>query len=923
MRKILIILLLLTYGIAEGQDSTALFRYGKLKNGLTYYIRHNGARKWYADFYLVQNVGALMEDAHQNGLAHFLEHMAFNGSESFPEGIPHFLGRRGIREFNAQTGQDETVYYMNGVSLREKGLVDSCLLVLKDWSGFLLLKPEEIDKERGVIFEERRLRRNLEARIDEKIAPLIFNHSKYAVHNVIGTLDVLKNFTPAELRAYYHDYYRPDLQAVIVVGDVDVARIEAEIQHLFGPVPRHENPRPREICEISDNEEPLYKQVSDPEQTEPAMVLTKRVKETIPATAKEMMKENLIQQFYSQILQKYLQAYNDTHDPAFLLTSVDYNSLIRNYSRFRIYVEAYPHKEKEALREILEVIENVNRFGLNEQELKAQTNEYMKGLKETEEMKDKLPNDVFVQIYQNNFLEGKPITTIDEDIALSHEILEELTPKDLQDWVTSWYDQDDNWVFIMRGNDEKYKFPASGEILDIIQQVRKEKLQPLDFTIQAVPLMDFTVEGGKIIREKKIKPLDAEVWTLSNGCKVYYKYSDTDGPKVSLTGKGPGGKAMLATGDLPSATAMTSLMLHAGLYKHDRRMLEEIMKGHTVMAGISFGDSDEGVKGICEKQDAGMMFQLIWLFFEKPRFDRDDFDKYVYLQKMRYNTTPFTVNDTIAGMLQKLKAVDSPRIRKMDGSFYDDMDYDRMVAIYKDRFGDVSDFTFYLTGNIGREEAQQLAARYLASLPVSGRIDKPWKYDFRRKGSLTETIEANIPDEKYIVNIEYRNTLKLKAEEELCMDMISMVLSDRYRADIREDQGGAYGVNVGMEYANEPEPWQFLGISFQTSLEKGDRMRELVHEQIGKLLREGVSEEEVGDAVLTMKKGRASMLRNRGINHWTQALQYYAVTGKDVDSPAGFEKVIDKINAEKVQDVAKKFFGTSECQDIVIKSKGE
>lgn len=922
MRKILILLLLLlACDIVGAQDSTALFRHGKLKNGLTYYIRHNGVRKGHADFYLVQNVGALMEEDRQNGLAHFLEHMAFNGSESFPEGIPHFLERRRIRDFNAQTGQDETVYYINRVPLREKGLVDSCLLVLKDWSGFLLLKPEEIDKERGVIFEERRLRRNLEARIREKTDSLIFNHSKYAVHNVIGTVDVLKNFTPTELRAYYHDYYRPDLQAVMVVGDVDVSRVEEEIRQLFGSIPRRENPRPREVYEIPGNPEPLYARVSDPEQTAPAMELMKRVRETVPGTAKEMMKKNLVQLFYSQILQKYLRAYNDTHDPAFLLASVDYRSLVRNYSRLRIYIEAYPHKEKEALQEILEVIEKVNRFGLNEQELKGQIDEYMKGLKETEEHKDKAPNDVFIQIYQNNFLEGKPITTIEEDVTLSREILKELTPKDLQDWVTSWYAPEDNWVFIMRGNDGKYKFPTSGEILTIIRQVKKEKLQPLDFTIEPVPLMDFAVKGGKIVREKKIKPLNAEVWTLSNGCKVYYKYSDTDGPEVSLTGKGPGGKAMLTDEDLPSATALTSLMLHAGLYKHDKRMMEEILKGHSVRAGISLGNSDEGVKGICEKQDAEMMFQLIWLFLEKPRFDRDDFDKYVYLQKLRYHTTPLTANDTIAEMLQKLKTVDTPRIRKIDDRYYDAMDYDRMVAIYKDRFGDVSDFSFYLTGNIAREEAQQLAARYLASLPASGRIDKPRTYDFRRKGSMTETIEANIPDEKYMVNIEYRNTLKLKSEEELCMDIISMILSDRYRADIREDQGGAYGVNVGTEYGSDPERWQILGISFQTSLEKGDRMRELVHEQIGKLMRDGVSEEEVGDAVLTMKKGRAGMLRNRGINHWTQALQYYATTGKNVDAPAGFEKVIDKIDAVKVQEVAKKFFGTAECHDIVIKSK--
>ena len=290
--------------LLHAHDSPSIFRHGKLENGLTYYVRHTNLQQGKADFYLVQNVGALMEDDNQNGLAHFLEHMAFNGSESFKEGIPNFLKRHGVTQFNAHTGQDETVYYMTNVPTNNKELVDSCIIVMKDWSGFLLLKPDEIDKERGVIQEERRMRRNLGTRLKEQTDAHVYNHSKYATHDIIGSEEILKNFTPEELRAYYNDFYRPDLQAVIVVGDVDAAKIEAEIQRLFNPIPKRVNPKPRLVYEIQDNAFPLYAKAFDKEMTEASMTLLKRVKQNPPASLKEMMKQNLINRFYNQIMEK-------------------------------------------------------------------------------------------------------------------------------------------------------------------------------------------------------------------------------------------------------------------------------------------------------------------------------------------------------------------------------------------------------------------------------------------------------------------------------------------------------------------------------------------------------------------------------------------------------------------------------------------
>lgn len=783
--------------LLHAQDSPSIFRHGKLENGLTYYVRHTNLQPGKADFYLVQNVGALMEDDNQNGLAHFLEHMAFNGSESFKEGIPNFLKRHGVTQFNAHTGQDETVYYMTNVPTNNKELVDSCIIVMKDWSGFLLLKPDEIDKERGVIQEERRMRRNLGTRLKEQTDAHVYNHSKYATHDIIGSEEILKNFTPEELRAYYNDFYRPDLQAVIVVGDVDAAKIEAEIQRLFNPIPKRVSPKPRLVYEIQDNAFPLYAKAFDKEMTEASMTLLKRVKQNSPASLKEMMKQNLINRFYNQIMEKYLRKYVETQNPSFLETMVGFGGLVRNYDRWNIYIQAYPHKERQALKELMEEIERIHQYAINDKEVKEQVNAYLSGLDETEKNKDKFPNEVYVQMYQNNFLEGKPLTSIEEDIALSREILSGLTTKDVQDWIASWNSDSKNWVFIMQGNDPDYDFPTQEEILNIMQEARHKKLSSHAEEVKAVPLIDFEIKSGSIVKTKKIKMLDAEEWTLSNGCKVYYKFSDQDGMKVSLLGESAGGQSLLPVEDLPSATALSTLIMYSGLYKHNTEMMQAILKGHHIMPNITLGETFEGVSGVCDNNETEMLFQIIYLFFEHPRFDRNDFDKYVYMNKLQVENTPRTVNDTISEQMQQLRMKESPRLWKADSKFYDAMNYDKMVAIYKDRFQDASDFTFYLTGNIQREEAQALVAKYLGAIPSTYRKEKAVHYDLQKKGSITETIVANIPDNKYMTNIEYRNSLKLKPVENLAIDVIRFALSNRYHEIIREDEGGAYGVNVG------------------------------------------------------------------------------------------------------------------------------
>lgn len=915
-----IIFLLCLYNIASARD-TSLYRHGQLKNGLTYYIRHTDLEPGKADFYLIQNVGAMMEEENQNGLAHFLEHMAFNGTENFPKGIQTFLKRRGITQFNAYTGQDETVYHINQVPVESQSLVDSCLLILRDWSGFLLLDPTEIDKERGVILEERRLHQDVGSRLHEQTDRYVYNGSKYAIHNTIGLEEVIKNSTPAELQAYYMDFYRPDQQAVVVVGDIDVAHIEQEIHRLFNPIPKRINPKPRLVYEIPDNAEPIYCKAIDKDLQGNSILLIKRHRLAPPASLDEMMRDNLLRKFYTDIIRKYLTLYINEDSPDFIQTMVSVHKLVRNYQALNIMVNPYPGKEREALKELLEELERIRRFAFTQKELQEHINLYLEGLKETEKIQDHLSNDVYVQLYQNNFLEKNPVTTIAEDIALSRKILATLSIEDMKQWMARW-DSDHNWVFMMQGNDPDYNFPTSKEISVLLKEVRQAELKPTNREIEAVPLMDFEVNGGRIIKTSALKKFDAEKWVLSNGTTVYFKQVIENKDMISLTGESAGGISLLEAGDLPSASAMRSLMMKSGVYKHSARMLEEIMKNHKIDFNLRLTETGEQLRSGCDSADVETMFQLIYLAIEKPRFDRKDFNEFVYQSKTQFENTPRTVADSIDEVIQSLRLKKSPRNWKVDVKYFDAMNYDKMVSIYKDRFQNASDFTFYLTGDITREAARQLVSRYLGVLTSVYRKEKPIYYDILKQGSLTKDIEANIPGEKYMVNIEFSNHLKLKPIENLAMSLLQKILEDRYMTEIREEHGGAYGIQVSSSSMPIPIPTQSLSVNFQSSLEKGDLMRSLVHRQIKSVIDRGVTEEEVEDLLLLMKKRLSGNSEPGGNSYWTNVLYAYVTTGKDLTSSNNeMKKLIEKIKPQDIQAFARKFFSTADCFDIVVKSE--
>lgn len=915
----LLLLIVVNSLFAQTKDSTLII--GKLDNGLTYYIKKNDMTKGKVDFYLLQNVGSMMESDDQNGLAHFLEHMAFNGTENFPNGIQSFLNKYGVTSFNASTGFDETVYYINNVPSDKKTLVDSCVLILRDWSAYISLNPSEINRERGVILEERRTTRDVGTSVRDISNKVIYNGSKYATHDIIGTVDVLENFTPEALRRYYKDFYRPDLQAVIIVGDINPSDIEAKVKELFTPIPKRTNPLPREVIVIPDNEEPMYSKAIVKEVGGTAVTLMKRIKKEQITSLEQLIRENIIRSFYSKMINARLKIYAEENNPSFSLAMVQYSTLVRGYDTFNVMIKPYSGKDRAAFEEMITEVERIHRFGFTKEELEEQREAFLQKIDAGLKGSHLLPNKSYVAIYQNNFLLSNPITTVAEDLAASEKIVRSLSVDDIKTWVDSWYNKTNNTIYLIDGATEDYDYPTLEELVKITSDVKAKKLESISYNIDIPQLVDFEINGGSVVKSKKMNVLDMEKWTLSNGATVYYKKSTAERGKVSFFGESYGGKSLISAKDLPSAAPINVLALYSGIHKHTGRQLRECLKNKSISISLNLSETAESMNGMCDIKNVEDFFAMFYMIFEKPRFDEAIFNKYCYQQKLalsEYQKTPF---DDVKREMSELLLKDSPRRWVANEAYYDAMNFDTMVKIYKERFSNASDFTFYLSGDISSDDAKRLVAKYIAAIPSTGNKEKFVNHDIVKRQSITKDFAIEMAEPKYVIDIEYTNYNELSRKEEIMFSALGFILQNRYNAQIREEEGGTYSVQVETSTSTFPIHKQSLRVGFETSMDKGEYLRILVHKQLESIQKIGIEQEELEDFVLIMKRKRGEMKTSTNSQFWIEAMRNYIDQNQDITSDKYFETIIDKIKISDIQAFLNKFIKNVQLTDIVILSK--
>lgn len=892
---------------------------GKLDNGLTYYLRHTDLQPEKADFYLVQNVGALMEDGHQNGLAHFLEHMAFNATETFPQGVDRFMQDHSVTSYNAYTAHNETVYSLENIPTGQAGFTDSCMLVLRDWCRFLLLPEKGIQKERGIITEEWRRGRTPLRRVMDTTNRYLYNGSKYAVHDAIGQMNIIQNFKRDELVSYYRDWYRPELQAVIIVGDIDIKYAEDFIIREFGRIPATLNGRVREKYTIPENATPLYCRVVEPGLESVDIELLQRIVQPEPSPVKEeQVKRMIVKQFYNDMLAGRLAKLGGEAGSNIQNASAAYEELVRGYDCHTISLNPLPGSDFRALSEVFETYEKILRFGFTSYEFDFQKNRLLRQLSGFEKNMDKLRNEVYVSAYRYHFLENIPVIEPEERNRLTRICLEKLTVEDVNRWIHTWSDQEKNRVFIVAGSDKDYDYLTKEDIVGAWEDVRDSELEPEVFDRDTLPMIDFDIVPGRIVKEKTLPVGDAREWTMSNGATVIFKATGEGSGRVELLVQSAGGLSLLPVADLPSGSALNSLVLASGVYHFDKNRLQEMFQEREQSLAFSLQELGEVIQGTTTTAEARSFFELLYLSLVKPRFDETEFSRYINeLQlSLEANRSPL---EAVGDSINRLFMAETPRIWKFDTSYIRAVNFDKVKEIYKDRFGDAADFVFYIVGDLDETEARELACRYIGSLPAAHGKEKYAVYDFYRKsGHVQKEYQVDLPDNKALIELTYRGDFRMNRQEAVTFWMFGTILKSRCIHEIREKRGATYNIDVATSYTDIPVCSETLTISFETEKGKTEELREWLKNEIAGMAAGSADADDIRSIAAAQKQIIAS--QPKGIRYWTDAVRSYHEKKMDKTSPHFHHAVLDAITPVSMSKLMTKFLRKAQVADIVIKS---
>ncbi|MBP9587043.1 MAG: insulinase family protein [Bacteroides sp.] len=884
-------------------------RIGQLDNGLTYYIRKNALPANRADFYIAQKVGSIQEEATQRGLAHFLEHMSFNGTTHFPgNSLVSYLERIGVKfgeNLNAYTSIDETVYNISNVPVQTPGAIDSCLMILHDWSNDLTLDHKEIDKERGVINEEWRTRMSAMQRLQEKILPQMFAGTKYETCFPIGTMEVVMNFKYQTLRDYYEKWYRPDLQGIIVVGDIDVDAIEAQIKKMFADIPAQPNAAKREYYPVNNNKEPIIVIEKDKEQPM-IQVLVFNKHDAIPDDQKNnvgYLAQSYATSLISNMLSARLRELTQTANPPFIFAGAyDSNFFVaKTKDAFTGVVACKEGAVESGIASLLRETERARQFGFTESEYTRARAEYLRQVESAYNERDKRKNDKYVGEYVRHFLDKEPIPGIENEYALINQIAPSIPVAALNQMMQTLVTDSNLVIAILAPEKEGIVIPSKEEILKTINEVKAEKLTAYVDKVSSEPLMAQKPKGGKIVSEKENKLFGTTELTLSNGVKVILKKTDFKADEIQMKGSSLGGNSLFPDSEIINIKELNSVAAVGGLGNFSRVDLEKVLAGKKASATAGVGLLTEGVSGSCSPKDLETMLQLTYLSFTAPRKDEDAFSSYKNRTKASLKNQEVNPMVAFSDSVQAAVYNKHPRTIRLKADMIDRIDYDKILSMYMDRFKDASDFTFIFVGNIDAAKDKALIAEYLGALPSIKRKEtfKDNKMD-KRKGIYKNEFVREQETPKSSILVMYNGTCKYDLKNTILMNMTRQILDLVYTEKVREEAGGTYGVYVGGDITRYPKESAYLQIIFDTAPSKKEELMKIIFAEADKLGASGPSEANLKKVKEYMLKKHTENLREN--SYWLRAIDEYQFTG--VDIAKNYEALINSITAKDVQKFA-------------------
>ena len=899
-------------------------RVGKLENGLTYYIRHNEYPKQRAEFHIAQAVGAILEEDHQNGLAHFLEHMAFNGTEHFAgKGIIEYFESIGVNfggNINAYTSLDETVYRLSEVPTTREGIIDSALLVMHDWACGLLLLEDEIDNERGVIREEWRTGAQANRRMWKAINPLKYPGSQYAKRDVIGDTAVINNFAYDALRDYYKKWYGPDNQAIIVVGDIDVDQIEQKIKALWADVPARENRGERPLYSVNDNVEPIVAIVRDKEAQYTRIEMEFK-KDQLPAQLRGTnvdYLQTIANELVCDMFNNRLSELAMKPEATFVGAGSYYGELVKEKDAFVAVYLAKQGQEVDAYKSLLTQLEKMRRYGFTHAELDRVKKETLAAYEKSYNERNTVRNIMHAQEYIRHYLDGDPIPGIEWEYEIVKQLLPAL-PLDKLNQIAQNLVTDENLIISFQApEDENVLLPTEAEAIEMLAAVKNEEIEaPVEEAIRE-NLVESAPKAGKIKKTTYNETLGTTEWTLSNGVHVVVKPTTFKQDEILFYAFSQGGRSLVATNDLPSAALATDVVELGGLADMSTTDLQKALTGKRVSLSPSINAYNETLNGSSTVKDLETMLQLNYLYFTAPRRDETAYQTLMSILESQLANRDKNPKAAWSDSVQMMASDHSDRTIILNKELLTKVSLDKALEVYKTRFANPADFIFFFVGNVDPADKafQTQVCTWLGGLKTCKKLETAADDKVRVPSGNNQNYFTRQMETKTASNrIQYTSyDMPYTLANNLNMEMIGRILSTRYLESIREREGGSYGVGCAGWMNRHPIPYAQLIMQFDTDPDKQEKLMSIIHEEVMTIVENGPLAKDLQKEKESMLKDFEEDLEKNG--YWTDLLSVYYKNG--INYVTDYKAAVESITAETVQATLKKLVDAGNVFEVVM-----
>ncbi len=930
MKKILLIIGALFFGYSVFAQNNELpndpaVRKGKLDNGLTYYIMKNSQPAQRAEFYLATNVGAIQETPDQDGLAHFLEHMCFNGTKNFPgKGILDYLQSIGASfggNVNAATGVEQTTYMLNNIPLVRPTVIDTCILIMHDYSHFVTCAPEEIDAERGVIIEERRSRRNAAWRMYEKSKKYIYGDSKYADCSLIGSQENLETFKPESLTNFYHTWYRPDLQALIVVGDIDPDYVEAAIKRIFSDIPAAENPKPKDVIMVPDNQEPVIGIITDPEAVGTKVEVywkNEAMPEQYNSTVQGKLND-LLKMIVSSVMTERLDDIAAKPDAPFTSAAFAIGNMCETMEVDMGQISCHEGESVEAFKAFLTEIEKMVKFGFTSDEISRAKDEILSIYESAAKQASTRKNAELVQPLIDNFFDNYSYMEPEAEYETVKQILSMLNDQIINQ-VVSQVIPENNMVVLYEGPEkEGVATPSADDFSKAIAEVEASEIKANEDVAIASDFLDASKLKGSVVKSTANGLHGSTVWVLKNGLKVILKPSDNEKDRIIFNLYKNGGEAMIPTEDLPSFddNIWGGFLSCSGISKFPSTVVTKMLAGKNLSVSPYIGSTRHGVSGSCTPKDLETALQLTYLYFADPRFDQAEYDQAVnklnavisnYVKQPRYK---------LSVEIAKSLYGDNPRHVTISEDVLSKASLATIEKDYRMLFNDAAGATVVIGGDFDINTIKPLVEKYLGSIK-KGKKPFVWKYEIPQvnPGKVDDDFKVDMQTPKVtVLELFTADFPEYKVAYDVALSAASYILDMRYTKSLREDEGGTYGASTYGDFSIQPKVSAMFQIYFDTKPSAADKLVSLSLEGLNSLANEGPTQEEFD---MTVKNLQKNIPESRlSTKYWVDVLRQNELYGYDYDTE--YEAAVKDLKPSDIQNVLKSILASGSVKTVIMR----